>query len=64
MKHLQMTNIGVQFVVCLMLNGTSALFRLLVPIIIEIKQMRHVKNELKQKESLKRNDMKFNTQEK
>jgi len=30
--------------VCLLLNGTSALFRLLVPIIVEIKQ---VKNDLK-----------------
>jgi len=32
------------------LNGTSALFRLLVPRIglVDIKQMRHVKNDLKQ----------------
>jgi len=30
-----------------LLNGTSALFRLLVPIIVEIKQIRHVKNDLK-----------------
>jgi len=28
---------------CLLLNCTSALFRLLVPRIVEIKQMRHVK---------------------
>jgi len=32
---------------CLLLNGTSALIRLLVPIIVEMKHIRHVKNDLK-----------------
>jgi len=34
-------------VFCLLLNGTLAIFRLLVPRIVEIKQMRHVKNDLR-----------------
>jgi len=34
-------------IVCLLLNGTSALFRLLVPRLVEIKHMRHVENDLK-----------------
>jgi len=33
--------------VCLLLNGTSVLFRLLVPRKDEIKQMRHIINDLK-----------------
>jgi len=32
--------------VCLLLNGTSALFRPLVPRIVEVEQMRYVKNDL------------------
>jgi len=33
--------------VCLLLNGTSALFRPLVPRIVEIEHTNHVKNDLK-----------------
>jgi len=33
--------------VCLLLNGTSALFRTLVPRIVEIEHTNHVKNDLK-----------------
>jgi len=33
--------------VCLLLNGTSALFRPLVPRIVEIEHMNQVKNDLK-----------------
>jgi len=33
--------------VCLWLNGTSALFRPLVPRIVEIEHTNHVKNDLK-----------------
>jgi len=33
--------------VCLLLNGTSALFRPLVPRIVEIEHKNHVKNDLK-----------------
>jgi len=32
--------------VCLLLNGTSALFRPLVPRIVEVEHKRHVKNDL------------------
>jgi len=32
--------------VCSLLNGTSALFRPLVPRIVEVEHMRHVKNDL------------------
>jgi len=31
---------------CLLLNGTSALFRLLVPRIVEIEHTRHVKSDV------------------
>jgi len=33
--------------VCLLLNGTSALFRPVVPRIVEVEHMSHVKNDLK-----------------
>jgi len=33
--------------VCLLVNGTSALFRPLVPRIVEIEHTNHVKNDLK-----------------
>jgi len=33
--------------VCLLLNGTSALFRPLVPRIVEVEHTSHVKNDLK-----------------
>jgi len=36
---------NIQFV-CVLLNGTSALFRPLMPRIVEVKHMRHVKNDL------------------
>jgi len=32
--------------VCLLLNGTLALFRPLVPRIVEVEHMKHVKNDL------------------
>jgi len=35
------------FFVCLLPNGTSALFRLLVPRIVEVEHTRHVKNDRK-----------------
>jgi hypothetical protein len=37
----------VRLFVCLLLNGTSALFRPLVPRIVEIEHTNHVKNDLK-----------------
>jgi len=43
--------------VCLLLNGTSALFRLLVPRIVEIEHTNHVEKDLKKKSYLK-NDVK------
>jgi len=44
--------------VCLLLNGTSALFRPLVPRIVEIEHTNHVKNDLKKKSFMK-NDVKL-----
>jgi len=39
--------------VCLLLNGTSALFRPLVPRIVEMEHTNHVKNDLNRKVILK-----------
>jgi len=41
-------------VVCSLLKGTSALFRLSVPTIVEIKQITHVNSDLKQTSCTKR----------
>jgi len=37
---------SIRLFVCLLLNGTSSLFRPLVPRIFEVEHMRHVKNDL------------------
>jgi len=41
------TSFKLRLFVCLLLNGTSALFRPLVPRIVEIEHTNHVKNDLK-----------------
>jgi len=43
--------------VYLVLNGTSTLFRQLVPRIVEIKHTRHVKNDLRMTSSSNRNNV-------
>jgi len=43
---IEQNKIGVLFI-CLLLKGRSALFRPLVPIIVEVEHTIHVKNDLK-----------------
>jgi len=45
--------VSLRLFVCLLLNGTSALFRPLMPRIVEIEHTNHVKNDLKEKSYFK-----------